>query len=261
MTVPHSPTDRRVVIAGMRVATMVTARLLAGQLLAMLASAATIAGLAVRTGIDVPARVAAGTLMFAVTYLAIGAVVGATVRNPVNGTVLIMFVWIIDVFFGPTLSSPDGRLIRAFPTHFTSLWLVDLPSLHGGLGHLPSRVRRRRVTIDGALTNGFDTIRPLLFALAWLGALTIAATVLFRGFPPREASMKRILLVLTFRLRAEDLQPLPGTPAPRIPRCRRPSSSTTPRLPAPDNGAGGPEMVCGPVVPVTFQPSLSATTT
>ncbi len=143
MTVPHSPTDRRVVIAGMRVATMVTARLLAGQLLAMLASAATIAGLAVRTGIDVPARVAAGTLMFAVTYLAIGAVVGATVRNPVNGTVLIMFVWIIDVFFGPTLSSPDGRLIRAFPTHFTSLWLVDLPSLHGGLGHLPSRVRRR----------------------------------------------------------------------------------------------------------------------
>ena len=81
MTVPHSPTDRRVVIAGMRVATMVTARLLAGQLLAMLASAATIAGLAVRTGIDVPARVAAGTLMFAVTYLAIGAVVGATVRH------------------------------------------------------------------------------------------------------------------------------------------------------------------------------------
>jgi len=104
-----------------------------------------------------------------------------------------------------------------FPTHFTSLWLVDLPSLHGGLGHLPSRVRRRRVTIDGALTNGFDTIRPLLFALAWLGALTIAATVLFRGFPPREASMKRILLVLTFLLRAEDLQPVPGTPARRSP--------------------------------------------
>ncbi len=150
-------TDRRLVIAGMRAATMVTARLATGLLLAVLASAAAVTALAVRTGVDSPARVATGTLMFAVTYLAIGAVVGATVRNPVNGTVLIMFVWIIDVFFGPTLSSPDGRLMRAFPTHFTSLWLVDLPSRHGG------------------------RIGDLGWALAWtLGAAVIAFAVVAR---------------------------------------------------------------------------------
>src|SRR6266540_600734 len=78
----------------------------------------------------------AATLMFAVIYLAVGAVTGALFRNPVNGTVLILFVWILDVFFGPTMS-PDKPATRLLPTHFLSLWMVDLPSHHGGrLGDL-----------------------------------------------------------------------------------------------------------------------------
>lgn len=125
-------TDRRLVIAGMPASRLVAGRLVTGLILAVLASAAALATLALREGIDAPARVAAGTLMFAVIYLAIGAAVGASVRNPVNGTVLIMFIWIIDVFFGPTLSSADQVFTRGFPTHFTSLWMVDLPSRHGG---------------------------------------------------------------------------------------------------------------------------------
>jgi len=75
--------------------------------------------------------------MFAVIYLAVGAVVGVAVRNPVNGTVLILFAWILDVFFGPTLSAADKVGTRVLPTHFVSLWMVDLPSRHGGrLGDL-----------------------------------------------------------------------------------------------------------------------------
>jgi hypothetical protein len=89
--------------------------------------------LAARTGIGEPGRVIAGTLMFAVIYLAIGAVV----HNPVNGTVLILFIWIMDVFFGPGLGSPDRAATRWLPTHFATLWMVDLPSRHGGrLGDL-----------------------------------------------------------------------------------------------------------------------------
>ncbi|WP_236581693.1 MULTISPECIES: hypothetical protein [Rhodococcus] len=42
--------------------------------------------MAARTGIGDLGRAIAGTLMFAVIYLAIGALVGAVVRNPVNGT-------------------------------------------------------------------------------------------------------------------------------------------------------------------------------
>src|SRR5215207_7382816 len=129
--------DRRLVIAGLSSAHLVVARLLAGLMLAVLASAAALVALVLRTGIDDPVRVCAGTLMFAVIYLAIGAVVGAAVRNPVNGTVLILFVWILDVFFGPTLSAADRAAIRGLPTHFVSLWMVDLLSRHGGrLGDL-----------------------------------------------------------------------------------------------------------------------------
>lgn len=124
--------DRRLVIAGVPATRLVGARLAAGLALALLATAAALVALALRTGVDDLLRIAAGAGMYAVIYLAIGAVVGATVRSQVNGTVLILFVWILDVFFGPTLSSPDSTFTRALPTHFVSLWMVDLPSRHGG---------------------------------------------------------------------------------------------------------------------------------
>jgi hypothetical protein len=130
-------TDRRLVIAGLAPRRLVAARLLTGITLAVLASAAALASLAVRTGIDHPARVVAGTLMFAVIYVAIGAAVGSFVSNPVNGTVMVMFVWIFDVFFGPVMGAADRLATRALPTHFVTLWMVDLPSGHGGrLGDL-----------------------------------------------------------------------------------------------------------------------------
>ena len=125
-------TDRRVVIAGLPAARLVAARLLTGLGLALLASTAALAALSIRTGIDHPVRAIAGTLMFAVIYLAVGAVVGSLVRNPVNGTVIVLFVWILDVFFGPAMGAADRLATRGLPTHFVTLWMVDLPSGHGG---------------------------------------------------------------------------------------------------------------------------------
>src|SRR6266511_867398 len=113
------------------------AAFLAGIALALLASATALVALQVRTGIDEPARVIAGTVMFAVIYLGIGATVGALVRNPVNGTVLILFVWILDIFFGPSMGVGTKPWTRALPTHFVTLWMVQRPSGHGGrLGDL-----------------------------------------------------------------------------------------------------------------------------
>ena len=129
-------TDRRLVLSGLSRTGLVTARMATGAMLAALASAAALLALAVRTGIDDPVRVAVGTLMFAVIYLAFGAIVGATIPNPVNGTVILLFIWIIDVFFGPTLSASTSTMTRALPTHFVSLWTVDLPPGHGGLSEL-----------------------------------------------------------------------------------------------------------------------------
>jgi hypothetical protein len=68
-----------------------------------------------------------------VIYLGIGATVGALARNPVNGTVLILFIWIIDVFFGPTMGAGVDKVgTRVLPTHFVTLWMTDLPLRHGG---------------------------------------------------------------------------------------------------------------------------------
>jgi hypothetical protein len=124
--------DRRVVIAGLPATRLVAARLLTGGALAVFATGIALAALALRVGLDAPVRVVAGTLMFAVIYIAIGAVVGTLVRNPVNGTVIVLFVWILDVFFGPAMGAADRLATRGLPTHFVTLWMVDLPSGHSG---------------------------------------------------------------------------------------------------------------------------------
>ena len=100
----------------------------AGLLLALLASAAAVAALAARAGIGDPGRVIAGTVMFAVIYLAIGALV----TSPVNGAVLIFFVWILDVMFGPSFGGAARPFTRVFPTHFVTLWMTGMPSHHAG---------------------------------------------------------------------------------------------------------------------------------
>ena len=125
-------TDRRVVIAGLHPGRLVAARLITGIALAVLACAAALVALAARNGIDHPLRAVIGTLMFAVIYVAIGAAVGSLTSNPVNGTVIVLFIWIFDVFFGPAMGAADRVATRGLPTHFVTLWMVDLPSGHGG---------------------------------------------------------------------------------------------------------------------------------
>ena len=147
-------TDRRLVLAGLPRGRLATARLLTGAGLAVAATAAALIALAARQGLADPARIIAGTAMFAVVYLAIGAVVGALVPTPVNGTVLLLFVWILDVFFGPTLSGSASPVLRVLPTHFISLWTVNQPPGHAG----PSTLAWSGVWIVGALAAAYAVV-------------------------------------------------------------------------------------------------------
>ena len=122
-------TDRRLVLAGLPASTLVLARVLTG---VAIAAGASLAALAARTGLDAPGRVVAGTLMFAVIYVAIGAVVAALAADSVNGTMVVLFVWILDVFFGPAMGAADRPATRALPTHFVTMWMADVPGQHGG---------------------------------------------------------------------------------------------------------------------------------
>ncbi|MFG2058732.1 ABC transporter permease [Micromonospora sp. NPDC048930] len=125
-------TDQRVVLAGLRPARMVAARLLTGLTLAVLVSAIALLTLALRTGVDRPGHVVVGTLMAAVVYVGIGAAVGALERNPVNGTVVMLLIWILDVFLGPAMGGQERVGTRILPLHFLTSWMVNLPSGHGG---------------------------------------------------------------------------------------------------------------------------------
>jgi len=143
--------DRALVVAGLPARRLVAARLSAGLGLAMVAGGAALGALAVRTGIDNPVRTIAGTAMFALVYLGLGATIGALVPNPVNGSVLVLLVWIVDVMLGPSMGLGTRVVTRFLPTHFVTLWMTDRPSGHAG--------------------------RPgdLGIALAWtIGALTLA---------------------------------------------------------------------------------------
>jgi hypothetical protein len=125
-------TDRRLILAGEPAGRLAVARLVTGAGLATAATFAALIALAARQGWADPARLIAGTAMFAIVYLAIGAVIGALVPTAVNGTVLLLFVWILDVFFGPTLSGSTSPMLRVLPTHFISLWTVNQPPEHDG---------------------------------------------------------------------------------------------------------------------------------
>ena len=148
--------DRRLLLAGLPARTLVAARLLTSLGLAVLVASVAVGLLALRVGLDSPARVIAGTLMFAVIYVAIGAVAAAATANPVNGTVVVLFVWIVDVFFGPVMASADVLATRLLPTHYATLWMVDLPSGHGGqLGDLGVAL----LWTLGALTVAFAVVQ------------------------------------------------------------------------------------------------------
>ncbi len=129
-------TDQRLAGAGLRRATLVTGRLLTGVVLALAATASALVALLIRDGGDHLGRAAAGTVIFAVVYLGFGAVVGAGVRDPINGTVLLLFVWIVDVFFGPGLNSSPSPLLRGLPTRDAALWVLQSPDSTDGSGHL-----------------------------------------------------------------------------------------------------------------------------
>ena len=177
-------TDRRIVIAGLDPHRLVAARLLTGLVLAALASTTALVALAIRIGIDHPARVILGTLTFAVIYVAIGAAVGSFANNPVNGTVIVLFVWISDVFFGPAMGAADRLATRWLPTHFVTLWMVDLPSGHGGL------------------------LSDLGWALAWASAALMTAWLIaakrthIRGPRPPSTNLGRLSVQLAAAMRA-----------------------------------------------------------
>lgn len=123
--------DRRLAAAGAGTVRVVVARMMSALALAAVAGVGALVALAVRTGIADTPRVVGVTLLMALIYLGIGAAVGAVVRSEVNGSLLVVFVWMFDVFFGPAMGG-TGAILRVFPLHFPTLVVTDVASGHAG---------------------------------------------------------------------------------------------------------------------------------
>jgi hypothetical protein len=96
--------DRRLALAGLGPSRVAVSRIAASVLLALLAAAAAFAALALRVNVAHPLHAAVAVLGFALLYLAIGVLVGSIIRSPLEGSLLVVFVFLLDVFAGPGMT-------------------------------------------------------------------------------------------------------------------------------------------------------------
>ncbi|MEX2419725.1 MAG: ABC transporter permease [Acidimicrobiia bacterium] len=154
--------DRRLAATGSATTGVVVARVASALALAAVASAGALLALAARADVIDVGRAVGATAMFAVIYLAIGVTVGALVRSEVNGSLLIIFIWIIDVFLGPTMGRTELLIPRFFPSHFPTLVMLDSTTTHAGpMSDLGASLAWTVVALTVAIVALLHTTRPV----------------------------------------------------------------------------------------------------
>ena len=96
--------DRRLALAGLGPARVASSRIAASLLLATLAAVAAFVALVLRTELAHPGHAALAIWGFALLYLSIGVLIGSLVRAPLEGSLLVVFVFLLDAFAGPGMS-------------------------------------------------------------------------------------------------------------------------------------------------------------
>jgi hypothetical protein len=121
--------DRRLALAGLGAGRVAMARILAAVVLGVLVSAIAYLTLWLDSGIEHPAHAAAAILAFALIYIGIGALIGAFVTDPLNGSLLVVLVFAVDVFSGPQMTS--NSLFSYTPTRDAANLLIAAGSGQG----------------------------------------------------------------------------------------------------------------------------------
>jgi len=96
--------DRRLALAGLGPARVAASRIAASIGLAVVASAAAFVALELRSGVAHPWHAAAAVLAFALIYLGVGVLIGSVVQAPLEGSLLVVFVFLLDTFAGPGMT-------------------------------------------------------------------------------------------------------------------------------------------------------------
>ena len=100
--------DRRLAAAGFGALRVASARIVASLALGVVVAAVAFTTLWLRTGITHPWHAALAILAFAAIYIGIGALIGAVVAAPLEGSLLVILVFSVDAFSGPQMTSGGG---------------------------------------------------------------------------------------------------------------------------------------------------------
>ena len=153
--------DRRLAAAGLGAGRVALARIAASLLLAATVSAVAFLTLWLRSGIGHPVHAAVAILAFAAIYIGIGAIIGAFVSGPLEGSLLVMLVFALDAFNGPQMTSGNGGLAALTPTRRAANLLI---AAGGGNGS-------PRADWLGVFVAAFAAL-AIAFAAFWLAART-----------------------------------------------------------------------------------------
>ena len=97
--------DRRLASAGLGAVRVATGRLAAALVLGVIVSVVAYLTLWLRSGIEHRPHAALAIFGFAAIYIGIGALIGVLIREPLSGSLLIVLVFSLDVFTGPSMTS------------------------------------------------------------------------------------------------------------------------------------------------------------
>ena len=100
--------DRRLAAAGVGPARVALARIEAALVLGAAVTAIAFVTLWLRSGVEHPAHAAVAIFGFAAIYIGVGAIIGALVSGPLEGSLLVVVVFSVDAFSGPQMTSSGG---------------------------------------------------------------------------------------------------------------------------------------------------------
>jgi hypothetical protein len=124
--------DRRLAAAGLGAARVAISRIAAALVLGAIVSGVAFITLWLRSGIGHPWHAAVAIFAFAAIYIGIGAIVGAFVSGPLEGSLLVILVFSLDAFSGPQMT---GGAIGTFtPTYHAANLLIAAAGGQGSPG-------------------------------------------------------------------------------------------------------------------------------
>ena len=125
--------DRRLAAAGLGAGRVALARIAAAMALGVTVSAVAYLTLWLRSGIEHPLHAAVAIFAFAAIYIGIGALIGALVSGQLEGSLLVVLVFAVDAFSGPSMTSSGGVLAYG-PTRDAAKLLIASGTGQGSAG-------------------------------------------------------------------------------------------------------------------------------